>query len=50
MARRLVLLAVAASALGVTAPSANARCASDFDPVCIVQCAAYRLLDVWCKA
>lgn len=49
MARRLVLIAVAASALGVTAPSASARCAPDTNPVvCTVNCTIGRLMDAWC--
>ena len=51
MARRLLLLAVVASALGLTAPSASARCAPDTDPVtCTVNCTLARLVGAWCKS
>ena len=51
MARRLILLAIAASAIGVAAPSASARCAPDTDPVvCTVNCTLARLVGAWCKS
>ena len=51
MARRLVLAAVAIAALGVSAPSASARCAPETDPlVCFVNCTVARLAGAWCKS
>lgn len=50
MARRLVLIAVAASALGVSAPSATARCSHPVDLVCTVNCTVARLAGALCKA
>jgi hypothetical protein len=51
MGRRLVLLAVAAVALGVTAPSASAKCSPDADPVqCWWMCTTAHLVGAACKA
>lgn len=50
MARRLALVAVAAAALGFTAPPASARCAPETDPVvCFINCTVARLAGAWCK-
>jgi hypothetical protein len=48
--RRLVVVALAAAALGTTAAPASARCAPDADPVvCAVTCLAARLAGAYCR-
>jgi len=48
--RRLMLVAVAAAALGFNAPGASAKCSPDADPlVCFVNCTVARLAGAWCK-
>ena len=51
IARRLVLAALVAAAVGTTAPSASAKCSPDADPVqCFVMCTTAHLVGAACKS
>ncbi|HEV2891646.1 MAG TPA: hypothetical protein VGX28_14830 [Frankiaceae bacterium] len=51
MGRRLLVAAVAVAAVGMTAPSASAKCSPDADPVtCFWMCTTARLVGAACKS